>query len=268
MYMTKGFCLITLLFLLAACGSREKPAGASAEDAAAKKMLQGIWLDEESGEPSFRAEGDTIYYPDSTSAPVRFYVTGDTLVLDGSRTLRYPIVKRSNHILQFVNQNGEAVKLVKSEDKADKEVFDTQQPIALNQRQTIKRDTIMGYGSERYHCYVQVNPTTYKVYKQSYNDDGMQVDNIYYDNSIHVAVFHGNARIYTHDFHKQDFARLVPKDFIKQCILSDMLMKSSGEDGIHYEAQLAIPDTPSIFVVDLTITYKGAMRMNIADQPL
>ena len=110
-----------------------------------------------------------------------------------------------------------------------------------------------------------MNPTTYKVYKQTYNDDGMQVDNIYYDNSIHVAIFRGNARVYTHDFHKQDFSKLVPKDFINQCILSDMLLKSSNEEGVHYEAQLAIPDTPSIYLVDVAISYKGAMRMNITE---
>lgn len=263
--MTKVLPFIVLLFLFAACGNKEKQITKSVEDAAAKKMLQGIWLDEESGEPSFRAEGDTIYYPDSTSAPVHFFIIADTLVLEGSRPLRYAIVKKSNNILQFINQNGEVVKLVKSEDKADNEVFETEQPLALNQRQTIKRDTIVGTGSERYHCYVQVNPTTYKVYKQTYNDDGMQVDNIYYDNSIHVAVFRGNTRIYTHDFHKQDFARLVPKDVISQCILSDMLMKSSNNEGVHYEAQLAIPDTPSIYLVDVAITYKGAMRMNIVE---
>ena len=263
--MTKVIPLILLLFLLTACGNKEKPITAPVEDASAKKMLQGIWLDEESGEPSFRAEGDTIYYPDSTSAPVHFYIIADSIVLDGSRTLRYAILKQSANIFQFVNQNGEVVKLVKSVDKTDNEVFETEQPIALNQRKTIKRDTIVGTGNERYHCYVQVNPTTYKVYKQAYNDDGLQVDNIYYDNSIHVAVFRGNARVYTHDFHKQDFTRLVPKDFINQCILSDMVLKSSNAEGVHYEAQLAIPDTPSIYLVDVAITYKGAMRMNIAE---
>ncbi len=263
--MTKVLPVFLLLFLLVACGQKEKQATTPVEDVAAKKMLQGIWLDEENGEPAFRVEGDTIFYPDSTSAPVHFYIIQDTLVLEGSRTLRYAVVKKSNNIFQFVNQNGEQVKLVKSVDKADNEVFEIEHPIALNQRQTIKRDTIVGSGNDRYHCYVQVNPTTYKVYKQTYNDDGMQVDNIYYDNSIHVAIFRGNARVYTHDFHKQDFSKLVPKDFINQCILSDMLLKSSNEEGVHYEAQLAIPDTPSIYLVDVAISYKGAMRMNITE---
>jgi hypothetical protein len=42
-------------------------------------------------------------------------------------------------------------------------------------------------------------------------------------------------------------------------------LKSSNAEGVHYEAQLAIPDTPSIYLVDVAITYKGAMRMNIAE---
>ena len=100
--MTKVLPLILLLFLLTACSNKEKPITAPVEDASAKKMLQGIWLDEESGEPSFRAEGDTIYYPDSTSAPVHFYIIEDSIVLDGSRTLRYAILKQSANIFQFV----------------------------------------------------------------------------------------------------------------------------------------------------------------------
>ena len=58
--MTKVLPVFLLLFLLVACGQKEKQATTPVEDVAAKKMLQGIWLDEENGEPAFRVEGDTI----------------------------------------------------------------------------------------------------------------------------------------------------------------------------------------------------------------
>ena len=54
---------------------------------------------------------------------MHFYIIADSIVLDGSRTLRYAILKQSANIFQFVNQNGEVVKLVKSVDKTDNEVF-------------------------------------------------------------------------------------------------------------------------------------------------
>lgn len=262
--MKNGLPVILLVLFLFACGNKEKPVVAPQENTEAKKMLQGIWIDEDTSDPFFRVEGDTVFYPDSTSMPVHFAIFTDTLVLNGSHIIRYPIIKQTPHIFQFKNENGEVMKLVKSDDSEDKDAFDVEHPIALNQRQTIKRDTIVISGNERYHCYVQVNPTTYKVYKPSYNDDGLQVDNIYYDNTIHVAVFKGNIRVYTHDFHKHDFSSLIPKDFLKQCILSDMLMTSSDANGIHYDAQLAIPDSPGSYIVDVAISYKGAMKMSIS----
>ncbi len=59
--------------------------------------------------------------------------------------------------------------------------------LALNQNTLIKRDTVVVRGDEKYHLYVQVNPTSYKVYKSSYNDDGVEVDNVYYDNIVNLA---------------------------------------------------------------------------------
>lgn len=48
-------------------------------------MLQGIWLnDDDEDDVAFRVKGDTIYYPDSTSQPVYFYIAGDTLVMKGA----------------------------------------------------------------------------------------------------------------------------------------------------------------------------------------
>ena len=171
--MKKFWVVVSIPLLLASCGNKDRAVEARSEDTEAKKMLQGIWLDEVEEDPSFRVAGDTIYYPDSISMPVYFKIVDDTLILEGSQTIKYPIVKQDEHLFQFVNGSGEVVKLVKSESIDDQAAFDTEPPIALNQRQTIKRDTVINVGQQRYHCYVQVNPTTYKVYKTSYNDDGV-----------------------------------------------------------------------------------------------
>ena len=55
------------IFLLAAVmtgcrhGSATESSGESKE---AKQLLQGIWIEEETGNISFRVNGDTIYYRD------------------------------------------------------------------------------------------------------------------------------------------------------------------------------------------------------------
>lgn len=233
------------------------------EDAAAKRLLQGVWLDQDDESIVFKAQGDTIYYPDSTSAPARFMILGDTLVLQGVNRVAYPIVRQTAHAFQFRNATGDLVSLVKSDDKADNAWFSHRQPLPLNQDKTVKRDTVIVYGNDRYHSYVQVNPTTYKVVKATFNDDGVEVDNIYHDNIVHVSVFRGAAKLFSRDFHKRDFARLVPAEFLGQSILSDIVLTSVDTQGLHFQAQLVIPDSQSSFLVDVTVNFRGRMAMDV-----
>ncbi|MBR6945971.1 MAG: DUF4738 domain-containing protein [Prevotella sp.] len=257
------FVLLTLV--LAGCKrSAEAPSEAPQEDRHAKQLLQGIWLGADEGDPFFQVKGDTIFYPDSTSLPVGFKVIQDTLILEGSTVTKYPIVRQSAHLFEFINQNGETIRLTKSEDADDEMFFENQSPVVLNQNQLIKRDTIIVHDGQRYHCYVQVNPTTYKVIKPSFNDDGVEVDNIYYDNTIHLAVFQGTSRVYSHDFYKKDFKSLIPESFLRQSILSDMTFLKTDAAGVHYQAQLYVPDSMTSYVVEITISFNGKLSMQLA----
>ncbi len=111
--------LLSCILAFVACGQKAEKQQEVKEDTAAKKMLQGIWLnDDDEDDVAFRVKGDTIYYPDSTSQPVYFYIAGDTLVMKGANMAKYPIVKQAEHIFQFKVQNGDVVKLVKTEDKS------------------------------------------------------------------------------------------------------------------------------------------------------
>lgn len=178
-----------MLLLLSACGGEQKQNTPEVkEDLKAKQLLQGIWLDDDAGDVVFKIHGDTIFYPDTTSMPVAFKVLADTLVLNGAKSSKYPILKQTAHLFIFANQNGEQIKLVKSEDASDDYFFEGKKVRPLNQNELIKRDTILVYGGDKYHCYVQVNPTTFKVVKSSYNDNGVAVDNIYHDNIVHLSV--------------------------------------------------------------------------------
>ena len=196
-----------LIMAMASCGHKQDGQKAEQqEDVAAKKMLQGVWIDnDDEDDVAFRVKGDTIYYPDSTSQPVYFCIIGDTLVMKGANTAKYPIVKQAAHIFQFKVANGDVVKLVKTSDPMYLEQFQHAQPVTLNQNTLVKRDTIVNAGEEKLHLYVQVNPTTYKVFKSSYNDDGVEVDNVYNDNIVNVNIYYGSRKLFVFYFCNKDF---------------------------------------------------------------
>lgn len=264
--MRKIFVLVlTLLTLYAATSCRKKSVAEDTvpqENLEAKKMLQGIWLNEDEQNVVFKAKGDTIFYPDSTSLPVYFQVVGDTLVLHGANVAKYSIIKQTQHLFVFRNQNGDEVKCVLSEDPEDNSFFSNERPQAesLNQGDLIKRDTVVEYSGERYHCYVQVNPTSYKVVSQSYNDDGVAVDNVYYDNIINLNVYHGASKLFGGDFRKQQLQGRVPQEFLSQGILSDLTLKICDDKGIHYIASLIIPGASmSSYQVEVVVGYDGKL---------
>ena len=262
MKQTVNLLLLGCLLMMVGCSHKADKQGETvAENAAAKNMLQGIWLNDDEDDVAFRVKGDTIYYPDSTSQPVYFYIAGDTLVMKGANVVKYPIVKQAAHIFQFKIQNGDIVKLVKTNDASYLRQFTQQPPVALNQNTLIKRDTIVSHADEKYHLYVQVNPTTYKVYKSSYNDDGVEVDNVYYDNIVNINIFQGARKLFGKDFHKEDFKKKVPAEFLKQAILSDISFLKIDAEGIHYMAVLAMPDSSLSYQVELVVSHDGKMKI-------
>lgn len=261
------FLMLAGCLLLPGCRN-DKREKVEQEDLQAKQMLQGVWVNEDDGEPAWKVKGDTIFFPDATSQPLHFKVIGDTLVLTGANTMKYPIVRQMPHVFQFRNQNGELVKLDKSSNPDDAMAFELTPPeasttVELNQRRLIKRDTVVTYGSERYHCYVQVNPTSYKVYKSSYNEDGVEVDNVFFDNIIHLSIFRGAEKVFSRDFHKNDFRKEVPSDFLKQGVLNELTLMKVDASGFHYDASICLPDSPNSFEIELTISFNGRLSQHV-----
>ena len=107
--------------ILAAWGCKDtnKPADTPQEDLKAKSMLEGIWIDADEETVVFKIKGDTVYYPDSTSQPVKFQIIQDTMILLGNNASKYPIVSQEDHIFEFKNQSKDIIKLVKSENLND-----------------------------------------------------------------------------------------------------------------------------------------------------
>lgn len=250
---------------IVACAPKTpKNEGKVEEDKVAKQMLQGIWINADDESVAFKVKGDTIYYPDSTSSPAYFQIFRDTLVIHGADdTVKYPIVKQASHLFMFNNSNGETVKLTLSEDALDKFQFDNNKAQVLNQNQLIKKDTLVSYEDMRYRCYIQVNPTTYKVIKATYNDEGVEVDNVYHDNIVNLTVYSGAKRLFSHDFRKNDFNKFVPQDFLMQAILSDLTLYGVDKAGVHFNALLAMPDSPSYYVVEVSVSPTGKLKMQL-----
>lgn len=263
----RQYILFLLLIAVVVCGCSKKEttkATPMKEDVEAKASMQGIWINYDDQNIAFRMKGDSIYYPDTISQPIRFAVYGDTLLLKGGGSImKYVILNQTASLLEYKSQADDVVKLIKSEDDNDTLHFCKRTPVVLNQRRIVKSDSIILRDSKRYHSYVQVNPTTFKVYKTSYNDEGLEVENLYYDNTVHVSLFCNGIKKYSRDFSKRDFEEFVPKDFLRQSILSNMPLRLIDDEGLHFHAELVIPDTSISYIVDVILSLEGKMRMRI-----
>jgi len=220
-------------------------------------------MDSESEGVSFRVKGDTIYYTDSVSMPAYFRIIGDSLVLaSGSR---YAIERLSEHLFWFKNQNGDMIKLRKTEEVEIDSSLVHEKPKVMTYTHQVKIDSVVNYNGERYHWYIAINPTKYKVVRHSYNDDGLEVEHVYYDNIMHISVFHGANQLYANDFRKQQYKGLVPETFLEEAILANMEYSKMDADGLHFNATLCIPDGASCYLVESVVSYEGEMKMKLVE---
>ena len=174
-------------------------------------------------------------------------------------------MKQTEHLFWFTNQNGDVVKLQKSDDPVDETELVHDAPKIMTYSEQVKKDSVVLYNGERYHWYIAINPTKYKVVKRSYNDDGMEVENVYYDNIMHISVFQGARRLFSSDFRKQQYNQQVPQAFLEQAVLGDMEYSHTDAKGLHFNATLCIPDEASCYLVETLIDYRGTMTMQTVE---
>lgn len=263
------FCLTLAVLLLTACSPSKSPAPdngqqqTAQESKEAKKLLQGIWVDEETEEVTFRALGDTIYYPDTISQPAYFKIIGDSLYI-GSDSKSYLIVKQSEHVFWFESQSGDVMKLQKSDDPIHVFAFVQDKPQVMTYTEVVKTDSVVTYNGERYHWYLAINPTKYKVHVVSYNN-GVETDNIYYDNIMHVSVFSGAKKFFSTDFKKQLFASKIPQEFLEKAVLSNMEFTGVDNQGFHFVATICIPDGAACYKAENTVSFDGHLTTTLLE---
>lgn len=237
-------------------------------DSAAMSSLAGIWVDAVTESVAFRVEGDSLFYPDTTILPVRFAIFEDTLVLFTADTVCYPLLEKHDHSLVYESLSGDPITLYLSEDPADSILFfaapKEYAPVLLNEE--VSRDTVVfSPTGERYHLYIKVNPTHYRVYQTTYTDEGLAMEKVYYDNIIHIGVFQGRKSLFSRDFVKADFAEFVPEPFLEGAILSNADFGDVDREGCHFNVTLCQPDGASCYVISLIIDKQGNLEKKLLE---
>ena len=239
--MYKRFSILMLAVALSSCGTPQQKASALEENKEAKSLLEGIWLDDNTETALLRVKGDTLFYADAATAPVAFKIIGDSLITYGARTNGYKIEKQGEHIFWFHSAVGDVIRLHKSD----------------------AEDSVVTYDNVRYRGYVYINPSKIKVMRPGVSEEGLGVDNVYYDNIIHICVYEGRKSLYAKDITKQMFKGVVPDDFLQWAILSDMDFMGVDSKGYHYQATVCIPDGASCYMVNITAGKDGGLAFEL-----
>lgn len=256
------YILGMLLMLVCSC-TNNKQTDIGKEDTKAKELFQGVWLDDDSEMALFRVKGDTIYYADAQNAPVAFQIVKDSLYMYGSETSHYKIDRQAEHLFWFHSLAGDIIKLHKSENPNDTLAFSgniVQVIPAYNE--VTKKDSVIHFDGKRYRAYVYINPSKTKVVSTSYSEDGISVDNVYYDNVMHICVYEGKKSLFASDVTKQSFEKVVPLDFLQKSVLSDMAFTGVSRSGFHYLATICTPESSVCYMVELNIGFDGKLTMD------
>lgn len=230
--------VVCLTLLLSSClGNRKSRESGlpEADDGQRIEMLQGIWLDDDTEMPVMKVRGDSIWLSRS-GVPFCFVLSVDTLLPRDTDHNALYIKSLGSQNFSFYTQSGDTIRLHKA---GDAEVWDAGFAETLRQpTEVLKKDSVLTHGGKRYRGYVFINPSTKKVLVHEVTDEGLTVDNVYYDNVIHVCVYQGNQKLYSRDIVKEMFAGVVPESFLRVAILSDMDFIAVDASGYTYMADI------------------------------
>lgn len=262
--MRKNSILLSGLLLLAACSTHPtQTKEQEPENKEAKSMLQGLWMDDVTETPLLRIEGDSIYYLDSSVAPVAFKIIRDSMKTYGSKPASYLIKKQDEYTFWLQSVMGETLQLSKAETPLDSIAF-FNEDVQESNPTVIQKDHVVTYNQVRYHGYAYINPTQIKVVNPEITEEGLEIDNVYYDNIIHICVFEGKKRLFGQDIKKQDFEHIIPAEYFQRAILSDMDFLGVNKKGYQYQATVCVPNSASCYLIDISISTDGDITYELA----
>lgn len=257
-YIIALLCITTVI-----SGCRQGNDTSLHEDKQAKQMMQGVWTDDENDNAIFMAKGDSIFYPDSSSQPAKFWIYGDSLYIKGADINHYLITQQTPHTLKFVNDMGDDVKLVKTDDNSLNGQFSVYRPYAMNVLRRTSTDTLFHSDGSRWEVKISIQPTSDQVIKTDYNDIGIKVDNLYLDNRARVTLLFDGVEVYTHEFQKAEFERFLPKDLYPKSILRDIRLDYADASSVFLAVTVGIPDASSSYVIETRIERNGKIAMRL-----
>ena len=211
--------LICISLMSSCSGQPQKKEEMEKEDLIAKEWLQGTWIDDMTETPLFTAKGDTIYYIDEPAVPVAFKIIEDTLKTYGRKVSNYHIKKQGKSFIWIQSFMGDILQLSKAENSQDSLWIPRQTPKEKTNN-VISKDNVVHYNNQRLRGYVYINPTNIKVHQPEITEEGLEIENIYYDNIIHICVYEGKNKLFGRDMKKQDFDSLIPAEYYQRAIIS------------------------------------------------
>ena len=248
--------LICISLMSSCSGQPQKKEEMEKEDLIAKEWLQGTWIDDMTETSLFTAKGDTIYYIDEPAVPVAFKIIEDTLKTYGRKVSNYHIKKQGKSFIWIQSFMGDILQLSKAENSQDSLWIPRQTPKEKTDN-VISKDNVVHYNNQRFRGYVYINPTNIKVHQPEITEEGLEIENIYYDNIIHICVYEGKNKLFGRDMKKQDFKSLIPEEYFQRAILSDMEFGGVNAKGYQYQATLCIPNSASCYLINISITKDG-----------
>ena len=259
--------LIFGLFLIAAtsCSTpseKKVEENESQMDPNVKSQLQGVWLDKNTESPVLKIEGDSIIYASKSDSRMPYKLIGDTLFVMGLHTAAYPVLEQSEHSLCFKTPLGDEMSLYKNEDSDILLEQIAEVPEMKPVTEVIQKDSIIREGNRRLRGYVTVNPTTIKVVRPGVTEDGLSIDNVYYDNIIHICVYEGKSQLCGKDIKRTMFEGVVPEEFLSVSILQDMDFIGAKDDEYVFRATLSVPDGPC-FYAKVFISKENKVRIEL-----
>lgn len=265
--MNRRYIFVACISLLTACSNHPKnqKEPIQEEDLRAKELLQGIWVDDMTETPLLRFKGDSIYYIDESVPPTTFKIIDDSLKTYGQQTSSYHIKKQGESYIWIESVMGEILQLSKSENEADSLLsFQATEAPSETIREVIQKDHVVHFNNTRYRGYVYINPTDIKVVQPMITEVGLEIENVYYDNIIHICVYEGKNKLFARDMKKQDFETLIPAEYFRRAILSDMDFMGVNEQGYQYQANLCVPNSSSCYLINISITKDGDISYELS----
>ena len=261
------YTAIIIFFFFYSCAGKQFQTMSVKENLEMKTMLQGTWMDEDTETPMICIKGDSIHYMTSGTLPVAFRIIEDSLITYGTEPTSYYIVKQNEYMLWLQSDMGGIIKMNRADESESIHSvnFHVQTKEPEPTKEVIQKDRIEFYKDVRYRGYVYINPSQIKVTRPTYSDEGFKMDNIYYDNVIHICVYEGKNKLFSKDVYKKDFSEVVPEEFLQWAILTDMEFIGVNEKGYQYQATISIPDEITSYIVNLSISTDGNIQYTLKE---